>query len=284
MSDDGDPAAGQPPAEDTDEATAGEQPAAERATETVDGAADVGADDGAGGTDRTQGEEGTAGRTADGAGQEAADGAADDGSEGDGVEDADAGEDLGLAVDRSVVERAAEYDEALAEDVERLYEEAGDLSGRLVDLESELDEREAEVEDLRSRLKRKQADFENYKKRRKREEEKIRDRATEDLVERLLDVRDNLRRAAEEDHDDVEGLREGVQMTLTEFDRVLDAEDVAAIEPAPGEAVDPQRHEVMMRVDSDRPEGDIADVYEPGYEMAGKVLRPAKVAVSDGDD
>jgi molecular chaperone GrpE len=188
-----------------------------------------------------------------------------------------------LPVDRAVVEAASEHDEALAEEVAALYEAAADLDDRVRQLEDGLADREQEVEDLTERLKRKQADFENYKKRRKREEEKIRDRATEDLVERLLDVRDNLRRAVEEDHDDVEGLREGVKMTLGEFDRVLDAENVAAIEPSPGDEVDPQRHEVMMRVESDQPDGAVADVYEPGYEMADKVLRPAKVAVSDDD-
>ncbi len=181
-----------------------------------------------------------------------------------------------------LLDRAADHDEALAEDVAAVVGERDDLAARVEDLEADLAERDEEIEDLQSRLKRTQADFQNYKKRRKREEEKIRERATEDLVERLLDVRDNLVRALEDDHDDVEGLREGVKMTLGEFDRVLDAENVQEIDPDPGAEVDPGRHEVMMRVDSDRPAGTVADVYQPGYEMADQVLRAAKVTVSEG--
>jgi molecular chaperone GrpE len=167
--------------------------------------------------------------------------------------------------------------------VERLERDIEERDQRIADLESRLDERESELADVRERLKRKQADFQNYKRRAERKREQIRERATEDLVERLLDVRDNLRRAVENDHPDVESLLDGVEMTLREFDRVLEEENVAEIAPDPGEEVDPERHEVMMRVDSDRPEGAIADVYAPGYRMAEKVVRPAQVTVSEGN-
>ncbi|MDG5760635.1 nucleotide exchange factor GrpE [Natronococcus sp. A-GB1] len=150
-------------------------------------------------------------------------------------------------------------------------------------LRAELEEAEAEIEDLESRLKRKQADFQNYKKRAKKRQQQIKDRATEDLVERLVGVRDNLKRALEEDSDDVESLREGVEMTMREFDRVLADENVSEIDPEPGTEADPQRHEVMMQVDSDQPEGTIADVYTPGYEMGEKVIQNAQVTVSNGE-
>ncbi|WP_122088534.1 nucleotide exchange factor GrpE [Halalkalicoccus subterraneus] len=151
-------------------------------------------------------------------------------------------------------------------------------------LEAELDEREERIEDLESRLKRTQADFQNYKKRAKKRQEQVEKRATEDLVTRLLDVRDNLNRAVEEESEDADSLREGVEMTLSEFDRVLENEDVSTVSPEPGTEVDPQRHEVMMRVESDQPEGAIEEVYTPGYEMAEKVLRPAQVTVSGGSE
>jgi len=107
-----------------------------------------------------------------------------------------------------------------------------------------------------------------------------RERATEDLVTRLLGVRDDLVRALNQE-DDAE-IRGGVESTLGEFDRVLDDEGVAEIGPDPGTEVDPQRHEVMLRVDSEHPEGTVAEVFRPGYEMGGKVLRPAQVTVSEG--
>lgn len=162
--------------------------------------------------------------------------------------------------------------------------EPTDEEGRIEGLEAELEEREERIDELESRLKRTQADFQNYKKRAKKRQQQVEERATEDLVTRLLDVRDDLKRAVEEDSEDVESLREGVEMTLAEFDRVLKDEDVSEVAPEPGSEVDPQRHEVMMRVESDRPEGTVDEVYTSGYEMAEKVLRPAQVTVSDGTE
>ncbi len=163
--------------------------------------------------------------------------------------------------------------EALAE----ARKERDTLAERVEELE---DEREA----LEERVKRTAADFENYKKRQEQQRERIRAEATEELVERLLEVRENLKRALEGPEDDAEGLREGVELTLAEFDRVLDAENVVEVAPEAGDAVDPQRHEVMMRVSGDQAPGTIEEVYRSGYEMGEKVIRPAQVAVSEADD
>ncbi|AOW80154.1 molecular chaperone GrpE [Halodesulfurarchaeum formicicum] len=180
-----------------------------------------------------------------------------------------AGEDLIAAV--------ASHDEELAESV-------GDLVDRVADLEDELETVESELETAEERLEHTRADFKNYKERAKRRQEEIKERATEDLVERLLEVRDNLGRALEEESGDTESLREGVDLTRKQFDRVLAEENVERIEPAVGADVDAQRHEVMMRVESEAPADTVASVYRPGYEMAGKILRPAQVTVSEGSE
>jgi len=161
-----------------------------------------------------------------------------------------------------------------------LARELAALRTRVEELESQVAEREAEAEDLESRLARKQADFQNYKKRQEERMAEEKARATEDLVTRLLDVRDNLRRALDQD-EDVE-IRSGVESTLRQFEEELERENVQPIEPEPGETPDPQCHEVLVSVESDQPEGAIADVHRPGYEMAGKVLRAAQVTVSEG--
>ncbi|WP_049971130.1 nucleotide exchange factor GrpE [Haladaptatus cibarius] len=181
-------------------------------------------------------------------------------------------EDVLSAEEADLVAEIAAHDESLA----------GTVEERFVAIESERQEQETEIDDLRTRLKRKQADFQNYKKRAKKRQEQLEKRATEDVVDRLIDVRDNLKRAVEEEHEDVESLRGGVELTLKELDRVFEDENVAEIDPEPGAEVDPQRHEVMLRVESDHPEDTIADVYQPGYEMADKVLQAAQVTVSDG--
>ena len=161
---------------------------------------------------------------------------------------------------------------------ETLTEPATELRSRIEALENEVAEKNNEIDELTEKLSRARADFKNYKKRTKQQQEEMKARATEELVERLTDVRDNLVRAL--DQDDDADIRPGVESTLESFDRALEDENVAFISPAAGDEVDPERHEVMQRVDSDQPAGTIVDIYQEGYEMADKVLQPARVTVS----
>jgi len=183
--------------------------------------------------------------------------------------------DLDVEADEALVDRVAESDP------EAVARELAALRTRVESLESQLDQRNDEVEELESKLKRKQADFQNYKKRMKKRREQEQQRATEDLVSRLLDVRDNLDRALDQDED--ADIRGGVESTLRQLDDVLDAENVDVIDPDPGEDVDPTQHQVLARVESDQDGGTIADVHRPGYEMAEKVLREAQVTVSEDE-
>jgi molecular chaperone GrpE len=165
----------------------------------------------------------------------------------------------------------------------RIAEEPSEaIAEEIVTLREELAALKVERDDLEDRLKRKQAEFQNYKKRQQKKREQERARATEALVEDLLEVRDNLKRALEQDES--ADIREGLEATFRQFEEVLDGEGVEAIEPDPGTATDPTRHEVLLSVESDQPEGTVADVHRPGYEMADKVLRAAQVTVSDGSD
>ena len=175
---------------------------------------------------------------------------------------AEAASEAEEGLEESLIERVAAHDEALAEEIE-----------------AEREEYEERIDDLEGKLARKQADFQNFKKRQQKKLDQQRARATEDLVEKLLPVRDNLARALEQDAD--ADIREGVEGTLRELDRALDDEGVERIEPDLGDETDPERHEVLMRVDSDQPAGTVAECYRPGYEMGEKVIRTAQVTVSE---
>ncbi|QIO22335.1 nucleotide exchange factor GrpE [Haloarcula sp. JP-L23] len=175
--------------------------------------------------------------------------------------------------DEELVDRVAESD---PEDV---AQELAALRTRADSLESQVEALESETEELEDKLKRKQAEFQNYKKRMDKRREEEKQRATEDLVTRILDVRDNLERALQQDEDT--DIRSGVESTLRQLDDVLAAENVEVIDPEPGEDVDPTQHQVLARVESDEAAGSIADVHRPGYEMAEKVLREAQVTVSE---
>jgi len=181
-------------------------------------------------------------------------------------------DDVAGEADEDLVERVA------AADPEEIARELAALRSKNDTLEAEVEEVESAAEELEDKLKRKQAEFQNYKKRMDKRREEEKQRATEDLVGRILDVRDNLERALEQDADT--DIRGGVESTLRQLDDVLDAENVDVIDPDPGEDVDPSVHQVLANVESEEEPGAIADVHRPGYEMADKVLREAQVTVS----
>jgi len=191
-----------------------------------------------------------------------------------GADDSEADDAMnGQSVD-SLIEQIAAHDEELAA-------AAHELGDRIDTLETEVDNKDAELNELSEKLRRSRADFQNYKKRTEKNKKEMKARATEDLVVRLADVRENLVRALEQDED--ADIRPGVESTLEAFDDALDAENVSIIKPEPGDDVDPEYHEVMLQVESDQPDGTIVDIYQNGYEMAGKVLQPAQVTVSSDD-
>lgn len=206
--------------------------------------------------------------------ERSADAAADAASESD-AERTESSPDASEAAEVDIAGRVAEYDDELAAEVR-------ELENHVTKLEAELAAREDRIDELEGMVKRKQADFQNYKQRAKKKQAQIKERATEDFVERVVTVRDNLVRALDQDED--ADIRPGVKSTLDEFDRILESENVEIIDPELGADVDPQRHEVMMRVDSDQPEGTVASVFQPGYEMADKVIRAAQITVSDGSE
>ncbi|UPM41681.1 nucleotide exchange factor GrpE [Halocatena salina] len=185
------------------------------------------------------------------------------------------------STEKTEAESEAETENGPSEELVERVEDSDptDVATEIESLREQIDEHERTIEDLESSLKRKQADFKNYKKRMKKRREQERKRATEDLVTRIIDVRDNLKRGLDQDGD----IREGIESTLNQFDHVLEGENVEEIAPEPGEDVDPQRHEVLMRVDSEQPPDAIDDVHRPGYKMAGKIIREAQVTVSDGE-
>jgi len=183
----------------------------------------------------------------------------------------------------AAAEESTEFDPAVetlvdALDDEKLVETARDLGERIATLEAEVDEKDEELDKLTDKLARSRADFQNYKKRTKKQQDQIKQQATADLVSQFTTVRENLIRALDQDAE--ADIRPGVESTLEAFDSILAGEDVEIISPEVGQDVDPNRHEVMMRVDSDQPAGTIADVYQEGYALEDHVLQAAQVTVS----
>jgi molecular chaperone GrpE len=150
-------------------------------------------------------------------------------------------------------------------------------------LEKECAETGEEFEACRDKLLRLQAEFENYRKRQVREREIYRRSANEDLLRAMLPVLDNLERAVEhgEESADVVLLLKGVQLVVKQMRESFLQFGVKPVD-ALGANFDPHEHEAMSTVetDGDPPDGAVAEVYQKGYLLHGRVLRPAMVAVA----
>jgi molecular chaperone GrpE len=151
---------------------------------------------------------------------------------------------------------------------------------------AELEERLAEVERERDEylndLKRVAADFENYRKRVARDQEGLVARADERLVKELLPVLDDLERALEAaaQHEEAE-LEEGVRLVHRELVEALAREGLVEVETE-GQ-FDPHVHEALLSQPSEQEDGSVIEVLQKGYRLGDRVLRPARVVVSQGE-
>jgi molecular chaperone GrpE len=193
---------------------------------------------------------------------------------------------------------AAEQDEAVPERADELTDEAdADIADEAEALEGieadgveaeedaiavDLDKARAEAESYLDDLRRLQADFDNYRKRTLREQTARAASASQALVARLLPVLDNFELAVSsaERSRDFDRMLKGVEMVFGELREVLEAEGLVRIE-AEGKPFDPERHEAVIAVEEEDTEpGMVVDIVRAGYELRGKVLRPAMVKVA----
>jgi molecular chaperone GrpE len=147
-----------------------------------------------------------------------------------------------------------------------------ELEERLALLERERDEYLAD-------LKRVAAEFDNFRKRIARDQEAQAARAHEKLVKELLPVLDDLERAlvAAEEHEEAK-LEEGVRLVHRELRSALGKEGLVEIET--DGAFDPHVHEALLTQPSEHADGAILEVIQKGYRLGDRVLRPARVVIS----
>lgn len=141
---------------------------------------------------------------------------------------------------------------------------------------------QAEFDTLNDRHLRLAAEFNNFRRRSEQERLSAWSRAQADMVERFLEVLDDLHRVAELDLSNatVDAIMEGIDLVEKKFVRVLTDLDVEVIEPE-GEPFDPETMEAMMRVPTeDEAQADtVAQVFQKGYALKGILVRPARVSV-----
>ena len=139
-----------------------------------------------------------------------------------------------------------------------------------------------EFDSLNDRHLRLVAEFNNFRRRSEQERRNVWSKAQADLVEKFLEVLDDLQRIAELDLSNatVDTIMEGVDLVERKFARTLEESGIEVIDPV-GDEFDPERMEAMMRVPSDSQQqvGTVAQVLQKGYSLKDVLVRPARVSV-----
>jgi molecular chaperone GrpE len=140
---------------------------------------------------------------------------------------------------------------------------------------------ETERDEARDRMLRLAAEFENYKKRVRREQQEGESKVRESVLKDVLEVADNLERAAAVDEKaDFKSLQKGVELVLRLFQNKLERNDVRPFE-SKGQAFDPRIHDAVSQIPSpDVPAGSVVNEIQKGYRIGDRLLRPALVVVA----
>src|SRR5690625_1086789 len=147
-------------------------------------------------------------------------------------------------------------------------------------LEKKLEEKEKELTEIKNRLLRLQADFINYKKRTEKEKEGLVAFGIETLACGLFPILDDFERALESQTDKVGSFYEGISMIYEQLLKLLDKNEIKEID-ALHQPFDPNFHNAMSMEESEEyEEGTIIQVYQKGYMLKDKVIRPAAVIVA----
>ncbi|MED5387340.1 MAG: nucleotide exchange factor GrpE [Pseudomonadota bacterium] len=172
---------------------------------------------------------------------------------------------------------------------------AQDAEGVEVDAEPTAEEKLAEAEAELAKVKkalgeadiRAQAEIQNVRKRAERDVQHAHKFALEKFAGDLLSVADNLERglaALDADDEALKGAREGIELTLKSLLDVFAKYNLEQISPA-DEPFNPELHEAMTMVPVPNAEPNtVIDVLEKGYQLNGRLIRPARVVVSKAAD
>ncbi|HEX6200058.1 MAG TPA: nucleotide exchange factor GrpE [Thermoanaerobaculia bacterium] len=182
-------------------------------------------------------------------------------------------------LDDGPIELDSDDQEDLEETMRQALEAVEGVERGASDTSADVERLEREIADLRDRSIRTLADFDNYRKRAERERQDMRRYALLEPMRELVEVVDNLERAAAA-AGSADDLKQGVDMILRQLGDFLRRHGVVAIE-AEGQPFDPAFHEAVSRQESDGiDEPVVAQELQKGYRLHERLLRPARVVVA----
>jgi len=151
------------------------------------------------------------------------------------------------------------------------------------DIAALLKKAEDEALELKDAYLRARADIENVRKQAAVDVGKAYKYAIEKFAEEMLPVRDSLESALASGNTAPDALRSGVELTLKQLTAAFEKAQIKEVAPA-GAKFDPHQHQAMAMVDSDQPPNTVVTVFQKGYLLNDRVLRPALVAVAKSRD
>ena len=147
----------------------------------------------------------------------------------------------------------------------------------------QVEELQQKLSTLGEQLLREQAEMQNVRRRAQRDIESAHKYALEKFATELLSVVDNLERAIDaidEDDESQKSVAEGLELTLKSFSEVLAKYNVEAVEPQ-GQPFDADLHQAVSTVpNKDVEPNTVINVFQKGYTLNGRLIRPAMVVVS----
>ncbi len=151
------------------------------------------------------------------------------------------------------------------------------------DLQAQVDALTEELAAAKDQAIRAQAEVQNVRRRAEQDVEKAHKFGQEKLVNDLLPIIDNLERALDTmdaENEAFKSVIEGVELTLKSFQDTLVRHNIEAVNPV-GEPFDPQLHQAMSMVESpDAEPNTVINVFQKGYTLHGRLVRPAMVVVA----
>lgn len=162
-------------------------------------------------------------------------------------------------------------------------EDAGDVpSDEDIEQVQELYQRvKAEIAEKDEQVLRAKAEVANITRRKDEQVRLARTYAVTGFAAELLTVRDALDATLRNRESGKEALIEGVELTLRQLDKVFESENISVIEPKEGDPFDPELHQAMAQMESDKMGPNmVVGVIAKGYRISDRLLRPAQVAVS----
>ena len=125
------------------------------------------------------------------------------------------------------------------------------------------------------------AEYDNYRKRTTREKENVYQDAKADTIAKFLEVYDNLERAVKQEGDEENAHKKGMEMIFHQLENILTGLGVTIEDPA-GQPFDPNKHNAVMHIeDEELGENTVAQVFQKGFLLNGRVIRFATVQVAN---